>query len=366
MKIELVRDKLIEAVSRVERIAQRHPTLPVLAGISLEAVGATLTIRATNLDLGVSAHLPAKVSREGLVVAPAHVFSALLNSLARDKTVSLEVSDNTLLVKTPSTDSLIKTLPADEFPVIPEMGGGSNFSIPAKDLVHGLRSVIYAAAIGSVKPELSSVCLIHDGDQLVFVATDSFRLAEKRIKVKKIPNFSQILIPQKNAAEMIRIFDGLDTDIAISIEENQIALRADALYVVSRTIDGTFPDYKQIIPKKSSSSAVVLKQDLVTSLKTSLIFSDEFNQLKLHLSPKKKTLEIESKNQGVGNNTDKVPAALEGEELSIGVNHRYLSDGLSSTSADSLSLSFSGEGRPVMVEGVGDTSFRYLLMPMNR
>ncbi len=366
MKIEATREKLVEAVSRAEKVAGRNPTLPVLAGISLECVGTMLTIRATNLDLGISIHLPVKSSQDGHVVVPAQVFSALLNSFAKEKSVTLSLEGQTLRVDTATTHSSVKILPAEEFPIIPEMGGGSNFSIPAKDLITGLKSVIYAAAVGSIKPELSSICLIHDAENLVFAATDSFRLAEKKIKVKKIPNFIKILIPQKNAAEIVRIFDGIDDDISITIEDNQIAMRADSIYLTSRTIDGNFPDYKQIIPTESVSKAVVLKQDLLSSLKTSLIFSDSFNQLKLSLSPKKKKFEIESKNQDVGETKDSVEAALEGDDLTVSVNHRYLTDGFTSTPSDSLSISFAGEGKPILVEGVGDKTFRYLLMPMNR
>lgn len=366
MKIEAVREKLVEAVQRAEKVAGRNPTLPVLAGISLEVVGSMLTVRATNLDLGISIHLPVKVSKEGHVVVPAQVFSALLNSLSKEKSITLTFEGQILSVDTNSTHSAVKTLPGEEFPIIPEMGGGSNFALPAKDLVTGLKSVIYAAAVGSIKPELSSVCLIHDADALVFVATDSFRLAEKRLKVKKIPNFTQILIPQKNAAEIIRIFDGVDEDVSITIEDNQIAMRAGSIYLTSRTIDGSFPDYKQIIPTESVTKAVVLKQDLLGSLKTSLIFSDSFNQLRLSLAPKKKQFEIASKNQDIGENKDMVEAALEGDDLNVNVNHRYLIDGFAATPADSLALSFAGEGRPILVEGVGDKSFRYLLMPMNR
>ncbi|MHB1330687.1 MAG: DNA polymerase III subunit beta [Minisyncoccota bacterium] len=366
MKIEVIREKLLEAVSRAEKVAQRNPTLPVLSGISLEALGSMLTIRSTNLDLGLSIHIPVKVLKEGHVVAPAHVISQLLNSLSKEKSITLELEGQTLSVDTNNTHSKVMTLPGEDFPIIPEIGGGSNFSIPAKDLIQGLKSVIYAAAAGSIKPELSSVCLIHEADTLVFVATDSFRLAEKRIKVKKIPNFTQILIPQKNSAEIIRIFDGVDEDISISIEDNQIAMRAGSIYLTSRTIDGSFPDYKQIIPKESASKAIVLKQDLITSLKTSLIFSDTFNQLRITVSPKNKLFEIESKNQDIGENKDNIPASIEGSDLSVSVNHKYLTDGFSSTSSDSLSLSFAGEGKPIVIEGVGDKSFRYLLMPMNR
>lgn len=366
MKIEVIKEKLLEAVSRAEKVAQRNPTLPVLSGISFEALGSILTIRSTNLDLGLSIHIPVKVLKEGHVVVSAHVISQLLNSLSKEKSVTLELKEQTLSVDTSNTHSKITTLNGEDFPIIPEIGGGSNFAIPAKDLIQGLKSVIYAAAAGSIKPELSSICLIHEADTLVFVATDSFRLAEKRMKVKKIPNFTQILIPQKNSAEIIRIFDGIDEDISISIEDNQIAMRAGSIYLTSRTIDGSFPDYKQIIPKESASKAIVLKQDLITSLKTSLVFSDTFNQLRITVSPKNKLFEIESKNQDIGENKDTIDASIEGSDLSVSVNHKYLTDGFSSTSSDSLSLSFAGEGKPIVIEGVGDKSFRYLLMPMNR
>lgn len=356
----------MEAVQRAEKVAQKNPTLPVLAGVSLEVVGNILTIRATNLDLGISIHVPVKASEDGHVVVPAQVFLALLNSLSKDKNITLSLKGQTLSVETKSTSSSMKVLPAEEFPIIPEIGGGSNFSIPAKDLVVGIKSVIYAASQSSVKPELSSVCLIHDGEYLVFVATDSFRLAEKRLKVKKIPNFNQILIPQKNAHEMVRILDGLDGDVSIAIEENQIAFKVDSLYLTSRTIDGHFPDYRQIIPSTTTTKAVVLKQDLVSALKTSLIFSDSFNHLKLILSPEDRRFQIESKNQDVGENLESVEAALEGSVLSTSVNHRYLTDCLPSIGSDSLALSFSGEGKPILLDGVGDRSFRYLLMPMNR
>jgi DNA polymerase-3 subunit beta len=366
MKIESIKEKLVDAVSRAEKVAGRNPTLPVLAGLHLEAKGSNLTIRATNLDLGISISLPVKVLEEGVVVVPAQVFSAFLNSLSKEKSITLSSDAQTLTIKTPSTNSAIKTLPAEEFPIIPAIKEGGNFSLPSHDLIAGIRSVVYASAVGSIKPELSSVCLLHEGESLVFVATDSFRLAEKKIKVKKIPDFNSLLIPQKNAVEIARIFESVDDDISMSVQDNQIAFRAGNIYLTSRVIDGTFPDYKQIIPKEMTSKAIVLKQDLVSSLKTALIFSDAFNQLKFTVSPKEKLFEVEAKNQNIGENTHTIPAVLEGKDLTLAVNHRYFTDSFNSITADSVSLSFAGEGRPIVLEGVGDKTFKYLVMPMNR
>lgn len=366
MKIECIKDHLEEALSKAEKIAGKNVNLPILTGLYINANKNTLLVKATNLDIGISVEVPVKVVEPGTVVVPAHTLSSFVSSLTNDRSVVLGVKNNILEVKTPSTKTIIKTLPSEEFPIIPEIEDTKTFSMPVADLISGIRSVIYATASGSIKPELASISITHDGEFLVFAATDSFRLAEKKIKVKKIPPFKQVLIPHKNASEIARIFDKNDSDISISIEENQIALRSKNVYVASRVIDGTFPDYKQIIPKTITSKAIMLKQDLVNSLKTSLIFSDSFNQLTFRLSPKGKTFEIDSKNSSVGESTQSIKAVLEGEDLSININHRYFTDCFQSIGTDSVSVSFSGQAKPAVVQGVGDTNFLYLVMPMNQ
>ena len=145
-----------------------------------------------------------------------------------------------------------------------------------------------------------------------------------------------------------------------------MALRSQNVYLTSRIVEGTFPDYKQIIPKEITSKAIILKQDLINSLKTSLIFSDAFNQLTLRLSPKAKDFEIESKNSTVGENINTVDSVLEGDDITINVNHRYFTDCFQSITTDSISLGFSGQTKPIVVQGVGDTSFLYIVMPMNQ
>lgn len=366
MKIECIKDNLGEAVSKAEKISGKNITLPVLSGLYLSAHKNSLTIKATNLDIGISIELPVKIIEPGNVVVPAHVLSSFLSSLSNERSITLSTNDQIMEVKTKSTQTQIKTLPSEDFPIIPEISDDNTFSLPARDLTYGLKSVIYAASVGSIKPELSSISITHEGEFLIFAATDSFRLAEKKIRVKKMPHFKQILIPQKNAAEIIRIFDRGEEEISISIEEHQLALRSNNTYVTSRIIDGVFPDYKQIVPKEFVSKAVMLKQDLINSLKTSLIFSDSFNQLTLHIFPEKKVFEVESKNNTVGENKISLEAALEGQELSINVNYRYFTDCLQSISTDSVSINFSGEAKPIVIQPVGDTSFLYLVMPMNR
>lgn len=366
MKIEAIKDKLAEAVTKAEKIAGKNATLPILKGLYLEAKENKLTVKSTNLDMGIAITFPVKMNEGGVAVVPATVLSSFLNSLTKDKNVTLETEGQNLKVTTETVATTIKTFSDEDFPLIPKIENQESFSMPARDLVMGIRSVVYAAAIGSMKPELSSVYIYYEEDKLVFVATDSFRLAEKKIKVKNIPHFKSLLIPEKNALEIARIFDSLKDDVSISIGENQIAFHGGDTYLVSRIIDGSFLDYRQVIPKETNTSIVVLKQDLSSSLKTALVFADNFNQLLINLDPANKKFELQSKNNDVGESSSFVEAVVEGEKLSTSVNHRYFTDCFQSIPSDSISLRFSGSDRPILVEGVGDKSFIYLVMPMNR
>jgi len=366
MKIECIKEQLEEALWKAEKIAAKNTTLPVLSGLHLNVSQDFLLIKATNLDLGISIKLPVKVIETGVVVVPAHVIYSFISSLSKDKNITMSTKDQMLEIKTLSTKTYVKTLSSDDFPIIPEISDDYSFSLPVRDLVFGIKSVIYAAAVGSIKPELSSVAITNEGNFLVFAATDSFRLAEKKIRVKKSPQFKQILIPQKNATEIIKIFDKGDEEMLISVAEHQIALRSQNVYLTSRIVEGTFPDYRQIIPKETTSKTILLKQDLINSAKTSLIFTDNFHQLTLRISPKEKSFEIESKNSAVGGNTHSIDSVVDGEDISINVNHRYFTDCLQSITTDSVSLSFNGQAKPIIIQGVGDTSFLYLVMPMNQ
>ena len=148
--------------------------------------------------------------------------------------------------------------------------------------------------------------------------------------------------------------------------KNQISFSSDNVYLTSRVIDGVFPDYRQIIPKTSSTNVVLLKQDLLNALKLSNIFSDKFNQVNLKLSPKEKVFELSSANNDIGENKTYLDAALTGESIELSFNYKYFLDCFQSISTDSLSIKFSGAGSPLVVSPLGDTSFIYLIMPMNR
>ncbi len=364
MKLECSGEKIKMAVASAERITGKNLTLPILNSILLVASDKTLKIRATNLSLGIEIEIPAKIEKEGVLAVKGSVLSGLLNAVSNE-TVSLEQKDENLSIKTKWNTALIKSHPHDDFPTIPRVSG-TDVLVPTKKFIEGIQSVHYSSSPSDIKPEIASVYVYADNDSMVFVATDSFRLAEKKVKIKNISNFEPLIIPNKNVLEIMRALDMAGDEMNLSFTKNQIAISAPGLYLTSRIVDGIFPDYKQIIPKSSTTEITVLKQDLLQALKVSNIFSDKFNQINITASAKDKKLSIYAKNNDVGETTVTITSAMKGEDLEIGLNYKYFLDCFQSIPEDSLVLKCEGNSRPMIISGAGNNSFMYLIMPMNR
>lgn len=364
MKLECSLEKIKNAILQAEKITGKNLTLPILSSILLIATGKSLKIRSTNLSLGIEIEVPAKIETEGVAAIKGDIAAGSFSGMVGDM-VNLEQSGETVVVKTKSSRVLLKTLPHEDFPTIPIVSG-EKIILPAQKFISGIKSVYYAASISDIKPEISSVYMYQDGDEIVFVSTDSFRLAEKKIKIKGIPEFSGIIIPYKNIVEIARVLGDSNEDVSITLSKNQISIAVGMVYITSRIIDGIFPDYKQILPKESKTTVVALKQDLVNALKLSNIFSDKFNQVTCVVKPNEKLFEVYAKNTDIGENTASIAASLSGESIEVNCNYKYVMDCFQSIGSDSVSFEFAGSNRPLMIRGVSDNSFLYLVMPMNR
>lgn len=363
MKAECSKDALKNAIQQAERMTGKNLSLPVLGSILFLAEDGVLVLRATNLDLGIEIRIPAKVDRPWIAVVPGSIISGILSAVYDNK-VTLEILNENLTISTLNTKSVIKCLPSEDFPTLPTLPDAESFSVPRGKFIDGVKSVWYSASVSDMKPEISSVCVYPEGEDIVFAATDSFRLAEKRIALKKSVSFSHILVPYKNMTEIIRVFEGENGDIELSFNKNQLSLSSGGVYVTSRIIDGVFPDYRQIIPKEYATEVTVLKQDIANALKITHIFSDKFNRVDFRIDPQKKSFEIESKNSSIGENTVKIDATLSGKEISCGFNQKYIVDCFQAIKQESVIFRFSGIGRPLVIQGVGDSSFIYLVMPL--
>jgi len=365
MKIECSIEKIKNAVSQVERVTGKNLTLPILSSILLTASAKSLKLRSTNLSLGVEIEIPAKIEREGTLAISGSVLNSIFSNVSQNENVFLEEKDGNLLIKTKKTQIKLKSQPHEDFPTIPTVVGTS-FEIEAKKLIDGIKSVYYSSSVSDIKPEISSVFIYTNNDNLVFVSTDSFRLAEKKIKVKGVPEILGILLPFKNVAEILKIFGEFQGLIKVCFNKNQISFSSEDIYLTSRVIDGIFPDYRQIIPKNFTTEVVVLKQDLLNALKLSNIFSDKFNQVNLKIVPKEKVFELSSANNDIGENKTYLDAVINGENIELSFNYKYFLDCFVSITTDSVSIKLSGNSKPIVVSPVSDPLFTYLIMPMNK
>lgn len=329
-------------------------------------VADTLSIRATNLEAGVDVRVSCEIREKGVVAVPAGTFSQTIRSISGDK-VSLSTDEGNLVVSARGTKTLLKAIPHEEFP---DLGGGSSDSgnvVSREKLLKGLRAVLYAASPSMIRPELGSILVSLKEGGLVCVATDSFRLAEKNVPGAIKEDAGEVLIPLKHAGELIHILEKMSSDeIRLSAADSQLTIEAEGVRFFSRIIDGTFPNYKDIIPKDKATEAIVLKADFTEMLRKARVFAGAEQQVGLHIYPKRKVFSATAQSASVGEMSDELDAALTGEDVDISFHIGYLSDCLGAIDADSITLSFAGVGRPLIIRGVGDPTFLYLVMPMNR
>lgn len=365
MIIECVKDRIKEAVTLAEKASGKNLSLPILSSVLLQAKGKNLIVKATNLEIGLEIEIPAKIKEEGEIAVNAMVLSGFLTNLQKENKLKIETKEGNIKISTDLTSTTIKSLPVEDFPIIPKVSKGDSFNLTSNNLINGLRSVVFASAISDIKPEIASVYIYKDDQGIVFVATDSFRLAEKKIIIKdKIRDFSPIIIPFRNVAEIIRVFDRFDSNLEITSDGNQISFISDSIHLTSRIINGTYPDYRQIMPKSHKTEILITKDDLINNLKIANIFSDKYSQVDFKVKAKENILEVNALNQEVGENISQVITKIKGDDLITSFNVRYIIDCLSVINQKDLSLKFTNKDRPLLIQGIGDNSFSYIVMPI--
>lgn len=367
MKITCEKKDLVEALLITEKITGTNPTLPILNCVLLIVKDNILTIRSTNLELGIEVYIPIKSKEDGIIAVPGHIFYNTIQN-TQDSEINIETQKETILIQTKHSKTVLNTQLYDDFPSLPIVQNNSTYTLKSESIVKGVESVIYSASHSTIKPELSSVYVYEHDKKIFFVSTDSFRLAEKTIQIKEKNTLNQaFLLPLRNANEILRVLNQINNiDVIIKVDNNQISFECKNIFITSRIIDGVFPDYKQIIPKDYISEVIVLKRDLLNLFKKINIFSDKFGQISIDIQPKSKIFTIHTNNSVIGKTSDSIDAVIKGESLTMSFNYRYIYDCLNSINSDSITLLFTGIGKPLIVKGVSDESFIYLVMPMNK
>ena len=365
MRFECTVENLVEAASIAARFVQRGGTMPTLNSIYLETNGDSVVLRATNLEYGVEVVVPARVLSSGAAaISSATLIGFISNS--HGHSIECTVDGGVMKLKTERTSATIKTTPHDDFPILPRIPAEHSFVVKAQDLAKGIRSVLNCASVSNVKPELQSVLVYGDVGKLYFVATDSFRLAEKQVALKSPGSVPNLLMPARNVSELVRILEGVKGDIEVYYNDNQFSIQIEGVYYTSRLLDGTYPNYTQIVPKSFTTEVVLLRDDLSQALKGLSVFNDKFLQVVFMVQPKEKTVHLSSRNADVGEEECVLKAAVSGEQITMTFNSKYLADGLTPLAGESVRIRLNGAGRPALIQDVADDSFFYLAMPMNR
>ncbi len=366
MIISIEKKKFSEAVHTVARFAQRKSaTLQALSSILIIAGDDGIKMRATNLETGIDLKLEGECTTKGVVAIPAVILQQIASSFTQEGKITIEHTGDIISIISGTSKSSIKTTPYDDFPSIPFPENPKNrIVLPGIILRSLFTSIASCASSSTVRPELSSIYVSIEGGVLTAVATDSFRLAEKKIPLSNKGIQGKFLIPAKNALDIAQALP--DDDIIMSFDEHQCAFVSNIGMLVSRLTNAVYPDYRQIIPKESIVEAIMLRKDFENALKRTTIFSDLFQKVRINFDSKKNLFSFFARNVDIGESSETVPARISGNDLELSFNHRYLSAVLPLTTAESISLTAAGVGRPLIIKGIGDTSLLYLVSPMNQ
>lgn len=366
MKITCLKNHLKEAISLTEKVSSKNLSLPILSNVLIISEDKKLKFISTNLEIGIEVEIPAKVDRDGSVAVPANIISSFISTLGNEDKITLEtVANNNLLISTKNGSTIIKGQSTEDFPSLPSPENKKETEISSVEFLNGLRSVWYAASLSNIKPEISSVFISSpEGQTLTFVATDSFRLAEKKFK-NYYANLDPVLIPQRSVAEILRILENREEKIKIITDKNQLFIILENIKFVSRVVEGVFPDYQQIVPKKFVTDVLIDKTTILNNLRTASVFSGKLNEIIIKVDAESELITIKTANSDYGEHTSSLESKITGESINMSFNYRYILDCLPQINSENILLRFSGDGKPLVVTGAEDNSFQYLIMPMN-
>ena len=363
MNIIINQKNFKKALGTVEKIVSRNPSLPILNNVLLKSENGRLKISATNLEIGINYYIGAKIEEPGEIAIPARILSDFINNLEEEKT-SLVTKGNVLYISSNKYKTQILGFDTKEFPIIPKIKENLVSKISAISLKNALIATFDSMALSETRPELAGVYLKLNEKAATFASTDSFRLTEKIIgsKTRMQTNF---ILPRNTAAELVRVIGDLDTDIDIYSKDNQISFISEDFEVISRLVDGNYPDYKKVIPEKFLSKVLVGKDDLEKNTRLAGLFSSNIADIKITCTEDKITMN--SKNSDKGEIQVAVESLLKNEPFEISLNYQYLLDGIKKISTDKVLIEFTGIGSPLVLRPADEKrDLVYLIMPFRK
>lgn len=371
MKIEILKENLKTGIGMVERVASKNLSLPILDGVLISAEDSFLNLISTNMETTVSLWILAKIIRIGRAVVPARFLSSYI-SLLPDEKITIETDKQSLRVKCNNLSTQIQGYDPADFPIIPKFINSDCLEIESEKLYRGISCVAGIASPSQFRPEISGIYFYFSKNNLKIAATDSFRLAEKNIlldqPVKKDYSF---ILPQKPAIEIMNALEKTGTIIKLCISNNQVMFEVPMketkhpqIQIISRLIEGEYPNYQDIIPTKFKSTFTLKKDEFLNQVKTAALFSGKTNEVSISIKLEEKAVEVFAASPDIGENRSTIAAKIEGEGMKISFNYRYLIDGISNIKSSEINFCASKEDGPCVIRPVGDFSYTYVAMPI--
>jgi len=371
MKVEILKENLKNGLNIIEKIVGKNLSLPILDNVLINTEDNFLCLSSTDLETAIKLWILTKIVKKGKVVVPAKFLSSFVSLLPNEKII-LEEKKQGLYVECKSFKNQVQGYNPEEFPLIPEFKDEEFLEIDNRNFCQGLSQIVDVASPSQSRPEISGIYFIFSKNLIKIVATDSFRLAEKTITLEKpIKKDTSFILPQKPAKEIINILNEKDGKLKIYFSPNQTMFEFPMkeaphpqVQIVSRLIEGEYPNYEEIIPKKFKTHIIVKRDEFLNQIKAASLFSGKINEVKIKISDQKKEVEVFAQDPDIGESQSSISAKIEGDPIEVSFNHKFLIDGLSNIKSSEVVFDMSKEEGPCVLKPVGDASYIYVVMPI--
>jgi DNA polymerase-3 subunit beta len=372
MHFACTQENLIQGLNMVGHIAGKNVNLPVLGNVLLKTEAGALKLSATNLEMAINCTVRGKIEVEGEYSVPAKLFLDYVALLPTGK-VELLLTEEGMEIRSGEQETVIRGLPASEFPLLPKLAKDGGVTLPALELKHALSQVVFAVSVSQSRPELTGVSCSLEGGTAVLAATDSYRLAERSLRYTG-SSTGRHIVPAKAFLEAMRILGAYKDELDVpesanfNFNENQLVFAYGNVELISRLIEGSYPDYHQIVPQQFKTEAVVARSELQKAVRAASLFSRQ-GLFDIHLSfdPQTGTCTVSSADQGTGKTKTVLKGVVSGQENDVTLNFRFLSDGLSSMIGEKVRIRQIDSMNPMLVtaEDVAE-QYKYIVMPIRQ
>ena len=367
MKLSVMQENLARGLSVVSR-AVSNRSLPVLTNVLLKTEDGGLKLTATNLEIGITYWVPGKIEVDGATSVPARLLTDLVNSLPGSEPINLELAEGeTLHIRAGRFESNIKGIPAEDFPTVQTAGERPITRVAQKVLRQALDETAFAAASDEARPILTGVLAKFEGDQLTLAAADNYRIAVKTITVLDPVEETSVVIPARALHELARVLSDTDEPVSIVLahSRNQLLFHIDGVDLVTRLIDGQYPNYQSVLPASHATRAVIDREELLRAVRpAALIAHESANIVKLGVGLDGDGAITVSANAEVGDHVGRVEAAIEGDGTTIAFNARFLADVLTNVDVEQFALELNGPLSPGVFKPIGDDRYVHVVMPL--